>query len=164
MKTIADALDAAAEEVDNHQDSTPEETGKPERRSVADLKTTADRVKETAEPAKWKTPGWTKRWKADRAAALEKLATHPEFGNDAKSVVDGINDVYREYGRSETMRGQLEKRFGPVSDLLGQADHMFTLRGQSLQQGLGQMLLSPSLYRNQTLTDHSMVGSDVPPS
>lgn len=135
VKTLDDAMAAADEEVQSApvQEGEEPDTQEPER--------------------KWEAPGWAKQWKADNAKALEALATNPDTESYYKAIVDQVDPMYSYIGRRDQELAGYKKRYDPVGDVLAQAEHSFTMQGQSLQQGLGQLLaVSQSLASNPDQT------------
>lgn len=158
VKTLGDAMQEAASELDNRPESGTEvdKPAKAEKRGVSALKTTAEQVREDAPTAddvkKWEAPGWTKMWKEQSRKALEAFASS---GNEEhlRALTGELDQTYNYIGQRNQEFALLNKRFGPVSELLTQAEQGFTMQGQSLQQGLQQMFaVSQSLANNPDQT------------
>lgn len=162
VKTLGDAMNEAASELDNRPESgteapeKPAKAEKPEKRGVSGLKTTAEQIKEVATPAevkKWEAPGWSKMWKEQSRQALEAFASGQGNEDHLKALTSELDQTYNYLGQRNQEFAQLNKRFGPVSELLTQAEQGFTMQGQSLQQGLQQMFaVSQSLANNPDQT------------
>ena len=153
-QTIQPSMQEAMEKADKDLGGS-DKPEKVSRGTERDVRETQQVVAETQQ--EWKdAPKYTAKWKPEARKALEAFALNPDNADNWKHLQEQLGEVHSLIGRQGNRIGQLEpleRRYGPLNDMLSQAEQRYQMQGQSLQQGIGQLFaVSDALAQNPDQT------------